>query len=68
MGQREDEQAFAELNAQNPILLKTPRGCSATQLQQDERGAISYRRKPSGKGPCNSHDAVSILDEAQPLQ
>ncbi len=48
MVKREDEQAFAELNAANPIFSRMRRGSSARRCGRMAGSATSGGRKPSG--------------------
>lgn len=62
MVKREDEQAFAELNAANPIFVEDAARLFAEQCQADARIA-DYRVVASHQESLHSHDAVSILSE-----
>jgi GTP cyclohydrolase I len=62
MVKREDEQAFAELNAANPIFVEDAARLFCAQLQQDERVG-DFRVVASHQESLHSHDAVSILTE-----
>jgi len=62
MVKREDEQAFAELNAANPIFVEDAARLFAEQLQADVRVA-DYRVIASHQESLHSHDAVSVLTE-----
>jgi GTP cyclohydrolase I len=62
MVKREDEQAFAELNAANPIFVEDAARLFAEQLQADERVG-DYRVVASHQESLHSHDAVSVLTE-----
>lgn len=62
MVKREDEQAFAELNAANPIFVEDAARLFAEALQADERIA-DYRVIASHQESLHSHDAVSVLTE-----
>ncbi|MBT8456149.1 MAG: GTP cyclohydrolase I FolE2 [Alphaproteobacteria bacterium] len=62
MVKREDEQAFAELNAANPIFVEDAARLFAEQLQKDPRIG-DYRVVASHQESLHSHDAVSILTE-----
>lgn len=62
MVKREDEQAFAELNAANPIFVEDAARLFAEQLQEDERIG-DYRIVASHQESLHSHDAVSVLTE-----
>ncbi len=62
MVKREDEQAFAELNAANPIFVEDAARLFAEQLQADPRVG-DYRVLASHQESLHSHDAVSVLTE-----
>ncbi len=62
MVKREDEQAFAELNAANPIFVEDAARLFAQQLQADSRVG-DYRVVASHQESLHSHDAVSVLTE-----
>ncbi|PIE16173.1 MAG: GTP cyclohydrolase I FolE2 [Rhodobacterales bacterium] len=62
MVKREDEQAFAELNAAHPIFVEDAARLFAQKLQADERIA-DFRVIASHQESLHSHDAVSILTE-----
>jgi GTP cyclohydrolase I len=62
MVKREDEQAFAELNAANPIFVEDAARLFAQQMQADPRIA-DYRVIASHQESLHSHDAVSVLTE-----
>ena len=62
MVKREDEQAFAELNAANPIFVEDAARLFAEQLEQDDRIG-DFRVMASHQESLHSHDAVSILTE-----
>jgi GTP cyclohydrolase IB len=62
MVKREDEQAFAELNAANPIFVEDAARLFAETLQGDPRIA-DYRVIASHQESLHSHDAVSVLTE-----
>lgn len=64
MVKREDEQAFAELNAANPIFVEDAARLFAQQLETDERIA-DFRVIASHQESLHSHDAVSILTEGE---
>ena len=67
MVKREDEQAFAELNAANPIFVEDAARLFCAELQQDERiGDI--RVIASHQESLHSHDAVSILTEGETFE
>ena len=62
MVKREDEQAFAELNAANPIFVEDAARLFAEQLQADPRIG-DFRVVASHQESLHSHDAVSVLTE-----
>jgi GTP cyclohydrolase I len=62
MVKREDEQAFAELNAANPIFVEDAARLFAERLQEDARVG-DFRVAASHQESLHSHDAVSILSE-----
>ncbi|WP_375174916.1 GTP cyclohydrolase FolE2 [Pseudooceanicola sp.] len=62
MVKREDEQAFAELNAANPIFVEDAARLFAAELEADERVG-DFRIVASHQESLHSHDAVSILTE-----
>ena len=62
MVKREDEQAFAELNAANPIFVEDAARLFAQQFQQDPRIG-DFRIVASHQESLHSHDAVSVLTE-----
>lgn len=62
MVKREDEQAFAELNAANPIFVEDAARLFTEQLQEDER-ISDFRVVASHQESLHSHDAVSVLTE-----
>lgn len=62
MVKREDEQAFAELNAANPIFVEDAARLFCEQLQRDAR-VRDFRVVASHQESLHSHDAVSILTE-----
>ena len=62
MGKREDEQAFAELNAANPIFVEDAARLFAERLQADQRVG-DFRVVASHQESLHSHDAVSVLTE-----
>jgi GTP cyclohydrolase IB len=62
MVKREDEQAFAELNAANPIFVEDAARLFCEQLQLDPRVA-DFRVIASHQESLHSHDAVSVLTE-----
>ncbi len=62
MVKREDEQAFAELNAANPIFVEdAARSFCAEMLKDDRIG--DFRVVASHQESLHSHDAVSVLTE-----
>ncbi|NUB43902.1 GTP cyclohydrolase I FolE2 [Fertoebacter nigrum] len=62
MVKREDEQAFAELNAANPIFVEDAARSFCGQLQRDPRIG-DFRVVASHQESLHSHDAVSVLTE-----
>ena len=64
MVKREDEQAFAELNAANPIFVEDAARLFCEQLHQDGRIG-DFRVIASHQESLHSHDAVSILTEGE---
>ena len=62
MVKREDEQAFAELNAANPIFVEDAARLYCDQMQHDPRIG-DFRVIASHQESLHSHDAVSILTE-----
>ena len=62
MVKREDEQAFAELNASNPIFVEDAVRAFAQELQADARIG-DFRVVASHQESLHSHDAVSLLVE-----
>ena len=62
MVKREDEQAFAELNAANPIFVEDAARLFAAGLEQDDRIG-DFRIVASHQESLHSHDAVSILTD-----
>ncbi|KEJ90023.1 GTP cyclohydrolase FolE2 [Sulfitobacter donghicola] len=62
MVKREDEQAFAELNAANPIFVEDAARLFCEQLLEDER-VSDFRIIASHQESLHSHDAVSVLTE-----
>jgi len=62
MVKREDEQAFAELNAANPIFVEDAARLFAQKFEQDERVG-DFRVIASHQESLHSHDAVSVLTE-----
>ena len=64
MVKREDEQAFAELNAANPIFVEDAARLFCQQLQADPRIG-DFRVIASHQESLHSHDAVSILTRGE---
>ncbi|MFV0245902.1 MAG: GTP cyclohydrolase FolE2 [Qingshengfaniella sp.] len=62
MVKREDEQAFAELNAANPIFVEDAARSFCDQLRKDPRIG-DFRVVASHQESLHSHDAVSVLTE-----
>ena len=62
MVKREDEQAFAELNAANPIFVEDAARLFCKQLEGDARVG-DFRVIASHQESLHSHDAVSVLTE-----
>ena len=62
MVKREDEQAFAELNAANPIFVEDAARLFCEQLQADPRVG-DFRVIASHQESLHSHDAISVLTE-----
>ncbi|MFN0114714.1 MAG: GTP cyclohydrolase FolE2 [Paracoccaceae bacterium] len=62
MVKREDEQAFAELNAANPIFVEDAARSFAERLLADPRIG-DFRIVASHQESLHSHDAVSVLTE-----
>lgn len=62
MVKREDEQAFAELNAANPIFVEDAARSFCLALQRDDRIG-DFRVVASHQESLHSHDAVSVLTE-----
>ena len=62
MVKREDEQAFAELNAANPIFVEDAARLFAEALLADPRVG-DFRVLASHQESLHSHDAVSVLTE-----
>lgn len=60
MVKREDEQAFAELNAANPIFVEDAARLFCEQLQSDPRVG-DFRVAASHQESLHSHDAISVL-------
>ena len=64
MVKREDEQAFAELNAANPIFVEDAARLFAEQLHADPRVG-DFRIVASHQESLHSHDALSVLVEGE---
>ena len=64
MVKREDEQAFAELNAAHPIFVEDAARLFSEVLQNDPRVG-DFRVIASHQESLHSHDAVSILTEGE---
>ena len=64
MVKREDEQAFAELNAANPIFVEDAARLFAGALEDDARVG-DFRVVASHQESLHSHDAVSVLTEGE---
>ncbi|GAB4293471.1 MAG: GTP cyclohydrolase FolE2 [Roseovarius sp.] len=62
MVKREDEQAFAELNAANPIFVEDAARLFCERLQKDPRIG-DFRIIASHQESLHSHDAISVLTE-----
>jgi len=62
MVKREDEQAFAELNAANPIFVEDAARLFSAALKSDPRIG-DFRVLASHQESLHSHDAVSLLTE-----
>jgi GTP cyclohydrolase IB len=62
MVKREDEQAFAELNAANPIFVEDAARSFCAQLQKEPRIG-DFRVLASHQESLHSHDAVSLLTQ-----
>ncbi len=62
MVKREDEQAFAELNAANPIFVEDAARLYCEVLRADDRIG-DFRVVASHQESLHSHDAVSVLTE-----
>lgn len=60
MVKREDEQAFAELNAANPIFVEDAARLFCERLQGDDRIG-DFRVAASHQESLHSHDAISVL-------
>lgn len=64
MVKREDEQAFAELNAANPIFVEDAARLFCAALEGDPRIG-DFRVIASHQESLHSHDAVSVLTEGE---
>ncbi|WP_420003382.1 GTP cyclohydrolase FolE2 [Arenibacterium sp. LLYu02] len=64
MVKREDEQAFAELNAANPIFVEDAARLFCEALQSDPRIG-DFRVVASHQESLHSHDAVSVLTQGE---
>lgn len=64
MVKREDEQAFAELNAANPIFVEDAARSFCERLKADRRIG-DFRVIASHQESLHSHDAVSLLTEGE---
>ncbi|MNP73823.1 GTP cyclohydrolase FolE2 [compost metagenome] len=64
MVKREDEQAFAELNAANPIFVEDAVRAFAGGLMADSRIG-DFRVVASHQESLHSHDAVSVLSRGE---
>ena len=64
MVKREDEQAFAELNAANPIFVEDAARLFCEQMRDDPRIG-DFRVVASHQESLHSHDAISVLTEGE---
>lgn len=64
MVKREDEQAFAELNAANPIFVEDAARLFCEKLREDPRIG-DFRVLASHQESLHSHDAISVLTEGE---
>ena len=64
MVKREDEQAFAELNAANPIFVEDAARLFCQGLKADDRIG-DFRIVASHQESLHSHDAISLLTEGE---
>ncbi len=64
MVKREDEQAFAELNAANPIFVEDAARLFCEQLEADARVG-DFRVIASHQESLHSHDAVSVVTQGE---
>ena len=67
MVKREDEQAFAELNAANPIFVEDAARLFCKSLKSDNRIG-DFRIIASHQESLHSHDAISILTEGSTFE
>ncbi|MCX7287834.1 MAG: GTP cyclohydrolase FolE2 [Rhodobacterales bacterium] len=67
MVKREDEQAFAELNAANPIFVEDAARLFCEALRADGRIG-DFRVVASHQESLHSHDAISLLTEGETFQ
>mgnify|MGYP001178801705 FL=1 len=67
MVKREDEQAFAELNAANPIFVEDAARLFCKALKSDNRIG-DFRVVASHQESLHSHDAISILTEGSTFE
>ena len=67
MVKREDEQAFAELNAANPIFVEDAARLFCKALKSDNRIG-DFRVIASHQESLHSHDAISILTEGSTFE
>ena len=67
MVKREDEQAFAELNAANPIFVEDAARLFCKNLKSDNRIG-DFRIIASHQESLHSHDAISILTEGSTFE
>ena len=67
MVKREDEQAFAELNAANPIFVEDAARLFCMALKSDNRIG-DFRVIASHQESLHSHDAISILTEGSTFE
>lgn len=67
MVKREDEQAFAELNAANPIFVEDAVRAFARELEAEPRVG-DFRIIASHQESLHSHDAVSLLTEGRTFE
>ncbi len=67
MVKREDEQAFAELNAANPIFVEDAARSFCAQLDSDPRIG-DFRVVASHQESLHSHDAVTVLTRGESFE